>query len=1392
MSYRMSHRVLAPIAALVLSLFAAADVSAEKLRPFELTGHAGSGPATVQPNGPVPRLINVALAVVDDSWTGLLSGTLVVVGANSYTIGTDAFATVQDGVDALSPGGTVLVLPGTYSETAAGRVLYDLSGPYQFGIFVGVASPGITIQGVDGAGNPITSAGAVAATINTNATNGFGPSGFFIEGDGVTIAGVVIGINSAGLNKTIEVIGDDFTLEDCDVVDLQGSVYINDFRYDSGLNISHIQSYLIKDCIFGSGVSIDLASGAGYSGPVAGRVISGNSFTNGPGEFWPMISFNGSGSGVPWFLYSVGGAVITGNTFTNTDATGQMIRARASYDNTQFDWATYWSGNTFNKAVVVGSAPPAVVRPYSYVSGPYTFNTVRRIGAIIQPEVDHGLAGDTVLIGAGAYEEQVIVNGLDLTLQGAGMGLTTVQSPAALAVNFGTDRRSVIACMNSGNIRVEDLTVDGLGRGNANNRMFGVGFWEAGGAVLDCRVTAIRETPLNGNQHGVGIAAFNTSGGPFALEVGDCDVDDYQKNGMALSGVGLAVDVHGCSTTGAGDLGFQAQNGIQVSFGASGSVSSCRVSDMRYTPATFVASGILVYQPGGPVSVSGLTGPNAIDEVQAPVSWYDGSGSLNGIETTGSLTAGIDFGPIFIGNFTAPLASAGVSSRPGSRPVFEGSGVGEHPEAQAPTYTAFNVSVSNSCLTGADVAGTAGVYGYSAGGSLSLTVSNSVVSDWDTGIYVDGGGVTVTANQNAISSNLTAGYDNTLGAPAQNAEFNWWGAGTGPGGVGPGTGDAVLGTGVDFTSWLSNNNDSDPGCGFAPAGDNTIAPVPPAVTCLNTCVTVPVNITRTDAIPMRGYSVKVTLSPELMLCTGLGSITEGSYLSSAGSTNFQVLSNGGGVYTVDCAILGASSCVTAASGTLFNLSVKRTVATGAGTVTVTPLKARDCVNGPINVSPGAPATVTVDTTAPVAVTNLSAAQVKVGNDTDGTTKVTLTFTAPGDAATIEVYRAGFGDYPEYDDGTGAVPATPTYPPGAPWALTAVTASGQADEVGARDFWYFVVFTKDICGNVSPVSNKTTGTLNYHLGDTHNGGADCFGNNKVLTEDMSFLGAHYGITIPYNGLYNCLDVGPTTDFSVDARPTTDSVIDFEDLIMFAINFNTVAKPGVPDRGRAGEGSEIHLEVLAAADLFDVSVRFSGGGDVQGLSLDLAYDPLVVEPLEPRAGELLERQGRGSTILSGRPGVVDLALLGVGTGISGNGELARMAFRRVGAGNPGIALRDVTARDLSNRPVQVTRGGDSGLTSPLPVRNYLAANYPNPFQHSTIIPFGVRVSGPVSLSIFDVQGRRVRDLIQGTLPAGDRTESWDGRDADGSPVPSGVYLVRLQVGTELITHTLRLVK
>ena len=99
--------------------------------------------------------------------------------------------------------------------------------------------------------------------------------------------------------------------------------------------------------------------------------------------------------------------------------------------------------------------------------------------------------------------------------------------------------------------------------------------------------------------------------------------------------------------------------------------------------------------------------------------------------------------------------------------------------------------------------------------------------------------------------------------------------------------------------------------------------------------------------------------------------------------------------------------------------------------------------------------------------------------------------------------------------------------------------------------------------------------------------------------------------------------------------------------------------------------------------------------------------------------------------------------------------------------------------------------------LPERGFaLEANYPNPFNPSTSIPYdlhGDAGSAQVRLEVLDLRGRIVRTLISERQPTGQRyTAQWNGLDAHGRAAASGVYLSRLTVDGEAQTRLLTLTK
>ena len=94
-----------------------------------------------------------------------------------------------------------------------------------------------------------------------------------------------------------------------------------------------------------------------------------------------------------------------------------------------------------------------------------------------------------------------------------------------------------------------------------------------------------------------------------------------------------------------------------------------------------------------------------------------------------------------------------------------------------------------------------------------------------------------------------------------------------------------------------------------------------------------------------------------------------------------------------------------------------------------------------------------------------------------------------------------------------------------------------------------------------------------------------------------------------------------------------------------------------------------------------------------------------------------------------------------------------------------------------------------SAPIPTQTALLANFPNPFNPDTYIPYQLHAPASVRLTIYDIRGGLVRVIDVGDRAAGQyltctRAAHWDGRDQRGQHVASGVYLYRLQAG--LVAH------
>ena len=128
----------------------------------------------------------------------------------------------------------------------------------------------------------------------------------------------------------------------------------------------------------------------------------------------------------------------------------------------------------------------------------------------------------------------------------------------------------------------------------------------------------------------------------------------------------------------------------------------------------------------------------------------------------------------------------------------------------------------------------------------------------------------------------------------------------------------------------------------------------------------------------------------------------------------------------------------------------------------------------------------------------------------------------------------------------------------------------------------------------------------------------------------------------------------------------------------------------------------------------------------------------------------------------------------------GDTLRLTLTDIVAGRPiGKIDYTLTADDIRNAYTTLHLTFDSIA----PMHTQLLQNYPNPFNPETWIPYQLASDADVSIIIYDQSGERIRTMPLGDQAAGSyltkgRAAYWDGRNARGEPVSSGLYFYYLQ--------------
>jgi nitrous oxidase accessory protein NosD len=227
----------------------------------------------------------------------------------------------------------------------------------------------------------------------------------------------------------------------------------------------------------------------------------------------------------------------------------------------------------------------------------------------IQAAINAASPGDEIVVCNGVYAEQLLITqSLDIEAD-SGAFLVPASIPQnATSLTTGDAIAAAVLISGATNVLISGLTVDGINNGitECAPDLIGIYFQNSSGSLRHATVRNFAlAASLNGCQSGTGVFVESGGGQNSDVEISDCSIHGYQKNGVTANETGTTARIHDNVVTGVGPTTGAAQNGIQIGFSASGAIHGNTVTNNFWSPCnnattcTAVATAILVTQSTG-------------------------------------------------------------------------------------------------------------------------------------------------------------------------------------------------------------------------------------------------------------------------------------------------------------------------------------------------------------------------------------------------------------------------------------------------------------------------------------------------------------------------------------------------------------------------------------------------------------------------------------------------------------------------------------------------------------------------------------------------------------------------------------------------------------------------
>jgi len=214
--------------------------------------------------------------------------------------------------------------------------------------------------------------------------------------------------------------------------------------------------------------------------------------------------------------------------------------------------------------------------------------------------------------------------------------------------------------------------------------------------------------------------------------------------------------------------------------------------------------------------------------------------------------------------------------------------------------------------------------------------------------------------------------------------------------------------------------------------------------------------------------------------------------------------------------------------------------------------------------------------------------------------------------------------------------------------------------------------------------------------------------------------------------------------------------------------------------------VNLETTSQAEQeLTIAVQLDYVSAYSAAELSLEYDPALGEYLGAYFSD-----GSDEMMWSdnAEEGVLTVAMASAESRES-DGVLAHLRFRLL---EQGVSQFEIRLVNMYLDEFQVVSPANAVTLNGLPRTYALSQNYPNPFNPVTTIRYQIPEVTPVAIAVYNMLGQKIAVLVDEQHTAGYYTARWDGRNAAGLQVASGVYLMRMEAGTFMSVRKMLLLK